>query len=202
MMFFHERWYVHITTMYILQLMKWGRSGCMFRRGHPVMFLEKGVLKICSKFTGTPMRKCDFNKATLKLDLVFYLKNFSCRWILSRGHIFPCNECLFIFRKIIQITQNHKEIVFSVKLVKLPKILVSTIITTLRGWLYGDFQPAIIFIIFWDFLMFYQIILSPQVKRWAIITYKHGIYKFPHELPNNVGLELDSQEIRKYQEIV
>ena len=24
--------------------------------------------------------------------------------------------------------------------------------------------------------MFYQIFLSPQVKRWAIITYKHYIY--------------------------
>ena len=24
--------------------------------------------------------------------------------------------------------------------------------------------------------MFYQIFLSPQVKRWVIITYKHGIY--------------------------
>ena len=31
-------------------------------------------------------------------------------------------------------------------------------------------------IIFWDFLMFYQILLSPQVKQRAIITYKHGIY--------------------------
>ena len=28
--------------------------------------------------------------------------------------------------------------------------------------------------------MFYQIFLSP---RWAIITYKHGIYELPHELP-------------------
>ena len=27
--------------------------------------------------------------------------------------------------------------------------------------------------------MFYQIFLSPQVKRYAIITYKHGIYEFP-----------------------
>ena len=24
--------------------------------------------------------------------------------------------------------------------------------------------------------MFYQIFLSPQVKQWAIIAYKHGIY--------------------------
>ena len=36
--------------------------------------------------------------------------------------------------------------------------------------------------------MFYQIFLSPQVKRWAIITYKHGIYELPHELPNNLRL--------------
>ena len=25
--------------------------------------------------------------------------------------------------------------------------------------------------------MFYQIFLSPEVKRWAIITYEHGIYE-------------------------
>ena len=41
--------------------------------------------------------------------------------------------------------------------------------------------------------MFYQIILSPQVKRCVIITYKHGIYELPHELSNDL-------EIRKYQE--
>ena len=50
--------------------------------------------------------------------------------------------------------------------------------------------PAISFIIFLDFLMFYQIILSQQVKRWAIITYKHGIYQLPHELPNNLRLRI------------
>ena len=44
--------------------------------------------------------------------------------------------------------------------------------------------------------MFYQIFLSPQVKRWAIITYKHGIYKLPHELPNDIRLRiLGSYEI-------
>ena len=32
--------------------------------------------------------------------------------------------------------------------------------------------------------MFYQIFLSAQVKRWMIITYKHGIYELPHELVN------------------
>ena len=45
---------------------------------------------------------------------------------------------------------------------------------------------TIIFIIFWDFFMFYQIFFSPQVKRCAIITYKRGIYDLPHELPNDL----------------
>ena len=36
--------------------------------------------------------------------------------------------------------------------------------------------------------MLYQIFLSPQVKRWAIVTYKHGIYELPHKLPNDLRL--------------
>ena len=45
---------------------------------------------------------------------------------------------------------------------------------------------TISFIIFWEFLMFYQISLLPQVKRWAIITYRHGTYKLPHLLLNEL----------------
>ena len=41
--------------------------------------------------------------------------------------------------------------------------------------------------------MFYQIFLSPQVKRLIIITYKQGIYQLPHKVPNN----LSAQFIRK-----
>ena len=36
--------------------------------------------------------------------------------------------------------------------------------------------------------MFYQTFLSPQVKRCVIISYKHGMYKLPHELPKNLIL--------------
>ena len=50
--------------------------------------------------------------------------------------------------------------------------------------------PTIICIIFWDFLMFYQGFLSQQVKRCAIITYKHGIYELPHELTNGWRLRI------------
>ena len=45
--------------------------------------------------------------------------------------------------------------------------------------------------------MFYQILLSPQVKWCGIISYKHGIYKLRHVLPSD--LRLTSQEIREYQ---
>ena len=47
---------------------------------------------------------------------------------------------------------------------------------------------TISFIIFWDFSMFYQIFLSPQVKWGAIITHQRDIYDSPHELPNNSPL--------------
>ena len=36
--------------------------------------------------------------------------------------------------------------------------------------------------------MFLKIFISPQVKQWAIITYKHGIYELPLKLPNDLKL--------------
>ena len=54
-------------------------------------------------------------------------------------------------------------------------------------WLY-IYRPTIMVIIFLDFLMFYQIFLSPQVKQIVIISNRHGIYELPHELPNNLKL--------------
>ena len=50
--------------------------------------------------------------------------------------------------------------------------------------------PKIRFIMSWGFSMFYQIFLSLQVKRYAIINYKHGIYEFPDELPNDLRLRI------------
>ena len=48
--------------------------------------------------------------------------------------------------------------------------------------------------------MFYQIFLSPQVKRWTIITYKHGIYEFSHELPKDLRIR-NLGNIRKVSEL-
>ena len=36
--------------------------------------------------------------------------------------------------------------------------------------------------------MSYENFLSSQVKRHAIMTYKHGTYELSHKLPNGVGL--------------
>ena len=52
--------------------------------------------------------------------------------------------------------------------------------------------------------MFCQIFLSLQVKRWAIITYKHGINKLPHELRQlvealpNGHISVDSPSTRRW----
>ena len=42
---------------------------------------------------------------------------------------------------------------------------------------------------FCHFLMLYQIFLSTQVKRSAIISNKHGIYELPHELLNDLRVK-------------
>ena len=46
--------------------------------------------------------------------------------------------------------------------------------------------------------MFYQIFLSPQVNRSAIITYKHGIY----ELPNDLRLLGNITELSKLHRMI
>ena len=42
-----------------------------------------------------------------------------------------------------------------------------------------------------------QTFLFSQVKRCAIITYKHGIYELPHEFPNHS----ETENIRKLRDI-
>ena len=46
------------------------------------------------------------------------------------------------------------------------------------------------FIIFWDYLMFKQLLFSPEVERCAIITYKPGLYELPYELPGYLRLNI------------
>ena len=51
--------------------------------------------------------------------------------------------------------------------------------------------------------MFYQIFLSPQVKRSAIISNK-GVYELPHELPNDLRLSIleNKEKSRKSQNLL
>ena len=49
-------------------------------------------------------------------------------------------------------------------------------------------------IIFWDFLIIYEILFSLQAKDTVIIGNKHGIYELPHELPNDVRLRILGNE--------
>ena len=55
-------------------------------------------------------------------------------------------------------------------------------------------KTAISFIIFREFSMFYQFFLLPLVKRWTIITNKHGIYALPHELRNYWKLRISGDQ--------
>ena len=41
-------------------------------------------------------------------------------------------------------------------------------------------------VILWDFLMFYQIFLSPKVKQSTIISNKQGVYELPHKLTKDL----------------
>ena len=49
-------------------------------------------------------------------------------------------------------------------------------------------MQTIMDIMFWDFLILYQIFFSPQVKRSVIISNKHCTYNKPQELPNDLRL--------------
>ena len=45
-------------------------------------------------------------------------------------------------------------------------------------------------IIFWEFLLLYQIFFSLQVLQSVIISNKHDIYELPDELPKDLRLRI------------
>ena len=52
------------------------------------------------------------------------------------------------------------------------------------------YVTSMMVIIFWDFLIFLQIFLSPQVKQGIIISNKKGIHELPHDLRNNLRFRI------------
>ena len=116
-------------------------------------------------------------------------------------HIMFSNEILYLYSKIVFTktgnnpkqaqtirnhpkppANNHKPIANNHK----PTVMGNE--QSLKTW--TILVVTIIFIMFWDFLIFYQVFLSPQVKRCAIITYIHGIYELQHELSNDLTLTI------------
>ena len=48
-----------------------------------------------------------------------------------------------------------------------------------------NISQTIMGVVFWDFFIFDQIFLLPQVKQSAINSSKCGIYELPDELPDD-----------------
>ena len=72
-------------------------------------------------------------------------------------------------------------------------VLQESLVINLKGWLdlqsFSEYYEI-------NIMMFRLVFLSPQVKQCGINTYKHGIYKLPQELPNDLRLRiLGNQEI-------
>ena len=56
-------------------------------------------------------------------------------------------------------------------------------------------------IMFWEFLLLYQITFSPQLKQNVIASNEHGTNKLPHELPNNLRLRKNLRKLGKIRKI-
>ena len=107
------------------------------------------------------------------------LQNFGYQKLLCMWYLF-LTQIFVLILKMQSLLTHHGRIIFYT-ITSFSEILKFTV----------DFVAStIIFIIFCDFLMFYQIFLLPQVKWCAIITNKHGIYEWPHELPNDLRFRI------------
>ena len=145
-----------------------------------------------------PFNFLHFVNCTLQLPLCYSL-NFSKKLQNDRKEDFCIYGCLSVLcyikrgRKFDLQTQPNFQthilflfkcyIVTSDTLVGFFLDVLFLLLAVILSKLYE--KPSISFIIF---SMLYQIFLSPQAKRCAIITYKHGIYELPHELPNDLRL--------------
>ena len=106
------------------------------------------------------------------LTIPWFTKSVTSWWVLV-------HETEFILKIIItvEITRNNRKCNFHyVAITMMPSQI----------WKFVGFRKThkftIMDIIFWDFLLLYQIFFSSQVKRSVIISNKHGIYKLPNDL--------------------
>ena len=69
-------------------------------------------------------------------------------------------------------------------------------------WFMSTYESTTAVIIIWQFLMFYQILLSLQVKQSKITSNKYGIWDLPHELPNDFRLRKYLENLKFHRIIV
>ena len=69
-------------------------------------------------------------------------------------------------------------------------MIIQNVLTLTKFVLCQSLPPTITLIIFWDFLMFHQVFLLPQVKRNAIFSNKHGVYELPSKLLNDLKVRI------------
>ena len=121
-------------------------------------------------------------------ELQLYQKEIIMR-LYFEEHLYcraPANKCFWVFSFMLLFLVSGESI--KNKFLLLLNMFNHAFLT---WWLskqsckWKAVWSTIIFIIFWDFLMSYQVLFSAHVKWYAIITYKYGIYELPHELLNN-----------------
>lgn len=98
-----------------------------------------------------------------------------------------CLKIIFVlFRSLAKIPV--RSLTFR-SLIDKPFLILFLILVLILIWLSWGFVVfnchTITIILFWDTLIFYEVILSPQLKRSVIISNKHNIYELPHELPSS-----------------
>ena len=125
-------------------------------------------------------------KYSFRANLVRKIKIISFTWNSVSRLIWICKIQYFKKKKKKKIN-SCSVFLFSIGNTFFGANLVAKFEIVCLAW---NLVPTIIVIIFWDFLIFDQIFLSPQVKRSVIISNKHGIYELPHEFSNNWRLRV------------
>ena len=112
---------------------------------------------------------------------------------------------LFFKKFCLSLRNSHEELIWCTN------YLNANIHTFCKPWsfIWGTFFPVRIlkfllqlqswFIIFWDFLMFYQIFFSPQVKRSVIVSHKHSKCEYAQPYSQNKNFVNISKKLLKYR---
>ena len=112
-----------------------------FRSNHPKVFLEKHVLKICSKFTGrTPMPKCDFNKVAKELY-----------WNLTSTWAFSCKYAAY-FQNTFSSEHLWRAASVGVYQHNFPAITVSVTRCFNSNWISFQSFTLVRIFLYWDWI--------------------------------------------------